>query len=138
MHGPLVPRISERANQPYGYAAISFVPGRAGRPAAALHRHFWDGAARALAGSAPERHLATSANERSPSTTAARRRCELLVGLRERGLDVTRPILAVLDGAKALRAAVCEVFENGTGTTASAGRRGGRHQPGQPHFQGWP
>ena len=27
----------------------------------------------------------------------------LLVGLRERGLDVTRPILAVLDGAKALR-----------------------------------
>ena len=30
----------------------------------------------------------------------------LLVGLRERGLDVTRPILAVLDGAKALSAAV--------------------------------
>ena len=28
----------------------------------------------------------------------------LLVGLRERGLDVTRPILAVLDGAKALAA----------------------------------
>ena len=28
---------------------------------------------------------------------------DLLVGLRERGLDVTRPILAVLDGAKALR-----------------------------------
>ena len=27
----------------------------------------------------------------------------LLVGLRDRGLDVTRPILAVLDGAKALR-----------------------------------
>lgn len=36
---------------------------------------------------------------------------ELLVGLRERGLDVTRPILAVLDGAKALRTAVCEVFD---------------------------
>jgi putative transposase len=35
----------------------------------------------------------------------------LLVGLRERGLDVTRPILAVLDGAKALSAAVTEVFD---------------------------
>jgi putative transposase len=37
---------------------------------------------------------------------------ELLVGLRERGLDVTRPILAVLDGGKALRAGVCEVFDH--------------------------
>jgi len=36
----------------------------------------------------------------------------LLVGLRERGLDVTRPILAVLDGAKALTAAVNEVFDH--------------------------
>jgi putative transposase len=36
----------------------------------------------------------------------------LLVGLRERGLDVTRPILAVLDGAKALVAAVKEVFDH--------------------------
>ncbi len=35
----------------------------------------------------------------------------LLVSLRERGLDVTRPILAVLDGAKALAAAVKEVFD---------------------------
>ena len=35
----------------------------------------------------------------------------LLVGLRERGLDVTRPIPAVLDGAKALAAAVKEVFD---------------------------
>ncbi len=35
----------------------------------------------------------------------------LLVGPRERGLDVTRPILAVLDGAKALAAAVNEVFD---------------------------
>jgi putative transposase len=35
----------------------------------------------------------------------------LLVGLRERGLDTTRPILAVLDGAKALAAAVKEVFD---------------------------
>lgn len=36
----------------------------------------------------------------------------LLVGLRERGLDTTRPILAVLDGAKALAAAVNEVFDH--------------------------
>ena len=36
----------------------------------------------------------------------------LLVGLRERGLDVTGPILAVLDGAKALSAAVKEVFDH--------------------------
>ena len=35
----------------------------------------------------------------------------LLVGLRERGLDTTKPILAVLDGAKALAAAVKEVFD---------------------------
>ena len=28
---------------------------------------------------------------------------ELLVGLRDRGLDITRPILCVIDGAKALR-----------------------------------
>jgi putative transposase len=35
----------------------------------------------------------------------------LLVGLRERGLDVTKPILAVLDGAKALAGAVKEVFD---------------------------
>jgi len=36
----------------------------------------------------------------------------LLVGLRERGLDTTRPILVVLDGAKALAAAVREVFDH--------------------------
>ena len=36
----------------------------------------------------------------------------LLVGLRDRGLDATRPILAVLDGAKALAAAVTEVFDH--------------------------
>jgi transposase-like protein len=36
---------------------------------------------------------------------------ELIVGLRERGLDVTRPILAVLDGAKALSRAVKDVFD---------------------------
>jgi putative transposase len=37
---------------------------------------------------------------------------ELLAGLRERGLDVTRPILCVLDGAKALKAAVLAVFDH--------------------------
>jgi transposase-like protein len=36
---------------------------------------------------------------------------DLLVGLRERGLDVTRPILACLDGAKALHRAVTDVFD---------------------------
>ena len=36
----------------------------------------------------------------------------LLVGLRDRGLDVGRPILCVLDGAKALAAAVKAVFDH--------------------------
>jgi putative transposase len=36
---------------------------------------------------------------------------ELIVGLRERGLDVTRPILVVIDGSKALRRAVVDVFD---------------------------
>jgi putative transposase len=35
----------------------------------------------------------------------------LITGLRERGLDVTKPILAVLDGAKALTRAVKDVFD---------------------------
>jgi putative transposase len=37
---------------------------------------------------------------------------ELIVGLRERGLDVSRPILAVIDGSKALRRAVVDVFDH--------------------------
>ena len=37
---------------------------------------------------------------------------ELLVGLRERGLDVTRPILVCLDGGKALHRAVVDVFDH--------------------------
>jgi transposase-like protein len=37
---------------------------------------------------------------------------DLLVGLRERGLDTTRAILVVIDGAKALRAAVTRVFDH--------------------------
>ena len=36
---------------------------------------------------------------------------DLLVGLRERGLDVTRPVLVVIDGSKALRRAVADVFD---------------------------
>ena len=37
---------------------------------------------------------------------------EVLAGLRERGLEVTRPILVVIDGAKALRRAVTDVFDH--------------------------
>lgn len=37
---------------------------------------------------------------------------DLLVGLRERGLDVTSPVLAVIDGSKALRRAVLDVFDH--------------------------
>lgn len=36
---------------------------------------------------------------------------DLITGLRDRGLDVTRPILAVLDGAKALSRAIKDVFD---------------------------
>jgi len=36
----------------------------------------------------------------------------LIVGLRERGLDVTKPTLAVLDGSKALARAVKDVFDH--------------------------
>jgi len=35
----------------------------------------------------------------------------LVTGLRDRGLDVTRPVLAVMDGAKALTRAVKDVFD---------------------------
>lgn len=37
---------------------------------------------------------------------------DLLTGLRERGLDVTRPLLVGIDGAKALRKAVVDVFDH--------------------------
>ncbi len=37
---------------------------------------------------------------------------DLLVGLRERGLDTSRPILVVIDGAKALDTAVKAVFDH--------------------------
>jgi putative transposase len=37
---------------------------------------------------------------------------DLLAGLRDRGLEVNRPILVVIDGAKALRRAVNDVFDH--------------------------
>ena len=37
---------------------------------------------------------------------------EVLAGLRERGLDVTWSLLVVIDGAKALRRAVLDVFDH--------------------------
>ena len=37
---------------------------------------------------------------------------DLLAGLRDRGLEVTRPLLVVVDGAKALRRAVLDVFDH--------------------------
>jgi putative transposase len=37
---------------------------------------------------------------------------DLLAGLRDRELDTTRPLLVVIDGAKALRRAVTEVFDH--------------------------
>src|SRR3954463_3714456 len=47
---------------------------------------------------------------------------DLLVGLRERGLDVTRPILVGIDGAKALRKAVVDVFDSPVIRAASCTR----------------
>jgi putative transposase len=38
--------------------------------------------------------------------------CDLLTSLRDRGLEVTRPILVVIDGAKALRRAVTDVVDH--------------------------
>ena len=37
---------------------------------------------------------------------------DLLTGLRDRGLDTTRPIFVGIDGGKALRAAVVKVFDH--------------------------
>jgi putative transposase len=37
---------------------------------------------------------------------------DLIVDLRERGLDVTKPVLAVIDGSKALRRAILDVFDH--------------------------
>jgi putative transposase len=46
------------------------------------------------------------------STENATLVADLLVGLRDRGLDVTRPTLVVVDGAKALTAAARAVFDH--------------------------
>ena len=46
------------------------------------------------------------------STENATLVCGLLVDLRERGLDVTRPMLVGIDGSKALRKAVLDVFDH--------------------------
>ncbi len=54
------------------------------------------------------KHPLTVVEGSTENTTLVR---ELLVGLRDRGLDTTGPILAVLDGAKALAAGVREVFD---------------------------
>jgi putative transposase len=37
---------------------------------------------------------------------------DLLAGLRDRGLEAARPILVVIDGAKALRRAIGDVFDH--------------------------
>ncbi len=54
------------------------------------------------------KHPLTVVEGSTENTTLVR---ELLVGLRDRGLDTSRPVLAVLDGAKALAAGVREVFD---------------------------
>jgi putative transposase len=46
------------------------------------------------------------------STENATLVADLIVGLRDRGLDVTRPILVVIDGAKALATAARAVFDH--------------------------
>ncbi len=62
----------------------------------------------------PSASISTAPNTRSRSSRDPPRMppwsAGLLVDLRDRGLDVTRPILAVLDGSKALRRAVPDVF----------------------------
>lgn len=54
---------------------------------------------------------------------------ELLVGLRERGLDVTRPILVVIDGAKALHRGVCDVFDHPVIARCQLHKRQKRRRP---------
>ena len=47
---------------------------------------------------------------------------DLLVGVRDRGLDMTRPILVVIDGAKALHSAVEAVFDHPVVSAANCTR----------------
>jgi putative transposase len=51
----------------------------------------------------------TLAEGATENTTVVR---DLLTSLRDRGLDTTRPLLVVIDGAKALRRAVTDVFDH--------------------------
>ncbi len=60
---------------------------------------------------------------------------DLLVGLGDRGLDVTQPILVVIDGAKALRSAVETVFDCPVVAAASS-TRSAASSPSCPI--GWP
>jgi putative transposase len=55
------------------------------------------------------KHPLALAEGSTENTTLAR---DLLTGLRERGLEVTRPILVVIDGAKALRRAILDVLDH--------------------------
>jgi transposase-like protein len=59
-----------------------------------------------IAGTKVPLALAEGATENTSVVT------EVLVGLRDRGLEGTRPLLVVLDGAKGLRRAVTEVFDH--------------------------
>jgi putative transposase len=68
---------------------------------------------------------------------------DLLVGLRERGLEVTRPLLVVIDGAKALRRAVTEVTDRLPDALArwwptDAGRLPHQRPAGRPGRAGGP
>jgi transposase-like protein len=54
---------------------------------------------------------------------------DLLVGLRDRGLDTTRPILVVIDGAKALRAAVTRVLDHPVIARCQLPQAAQRHRP---------
>ncbi len=57
-------------------------------------------------GGRPPLALVEGATENAALTT------DLLVGLRDRGLDVARPILVVLEGSSALRKAVVDVVDH--------------------------
>jgi hypothetical protein len=63
----------------------------------------------------PSASASTGLSTRSPweegSTENATLVTDLITGLRERGLDVTKPILAVIDGSKALARAIKDVFD---------------------------
>ena len=56
------------------------------------------------------------------STENATLVCGLLVDLRERGLDVTRPMLVGIDGSKALRRAVLDVLDLRSSNAANCTR----------------